>query len=87
MTRIELHIDELVLHGFAPHGRARIGDAVERAIGDALAAHAATLTSHDGDADVDRVDAGAVSLPAQPSPAAVGSAVGAAVASAVAGVK
>lgn len=27
---IELHIEELVLHGFAPGDRHRIGDAVER---------------------------------------------------------
>lgn len=27
---VELHIEELVLHGFAPHDRHRIGDAVER---------------------------------------------------------
>ena len=28
--RIELHIEELVLHGFAPGDRYRIGEAVER---------------------------------------------------------
>lgn len=27
---VNLHIEELVLHGFAPHDRHRIGDAVER---------------------------------------------------------
>lgn len=30
MKRIELHIEELVLHGFAPADRHRIGDAVQR---------------------------------------------------------
>ena len=29
-ARIELHIEELVLHGFAPGDRYRIGDALER---------------------------------------------------------
>lgn len=29
---IEIHIDELVLHGFSPHDRHRIGDAVQAAI-------------------------------------------------------
>jgi hypothetical protein len=29
-ANIELHIEELVLHGFAPGDRHRIGDAVER---------------------------------------------------------
>ena len=29
-ARIELHIEELVLHGFAPGDRHAIGDAVER---------------------------------------------------------
>ena len=27
---IELHIDELVLHGFPPHDRSRIGEALRR---------------------------------------------------------
>lgn len=27
---VELQIEELVLHGFAPHDRSRIGEAVER---------------------------------------------------------
>ena len=31
-ARIELHIEELVLHGFAPGGRYAIGDAVEHAL-------------------------------------------------------
>ena len=30
MKRIELHIEELVLHGFAPADRYRIGDTVQR---------------------------------------------------------
>ncbi len=30
MNNIELHINELVLHGFSPHDRYRIGAAVER---------------------------------------------------------
>jgi hypothetical protein len=29
-TNVELHIEELVLHGFAPGDRYRIGDAMER---------------------------------------------------------
>jgi hypothetical protein len=87
MTRIEVHIDELVLHGFAPHGRARIGDAVEHAITTALAAHAGGLAADGGDAHADLVDAGAVHVSAQPSAGAVGTAVGNAVASAVAGVR
>ncbi len=32
MTRVELRIDELVLVGFDPRDRRRIGDAVERAL-------------------------------------------------------
>ncbi|GAX60148.1 outer membrane protein/protective antigen OMA87 [Candidatus Scalindua japonica] len=30
IKNIELHIDKLVLHGFSPHDRYRIGEAVER---------------------------------------------------------
>ena len=29
VARVELHIEELVLHGFPPRDRARIGDAVQ----------------------------------------------------------
>lgn len=29
---LEIHIDELVLHGFSPHDRHRIGDAVRQAL-------------------------------------------------------
>ena len=34
--RIELHIEELVLHGFPPGDRARIADAIERGLADQL---------------------------------------------------
>jgi len=34
---VELHIEELVLHGFAPEDRYRIGDAVERELSRLLA--------------------------------------------------
>ncbi len=30
MNNIELNINELILHGFSPHDRYRIGEAVER---------------------------------------------------------
>jgi hypothetical protein len=59
---IELRIDELVLHGFAPHDRARIGRAVEvelarllaeaaapgRALPPSLAANGAVLAAEGG---------------------------------------
>ncbi len=38
-ARIELHIDELVLHGFAPGDRFRIGEAVERELTRLAAEH------------------------------------------------
>jgi hypothetical protein len=38
LVRIELHVDELVLHGFSPHDRHRIGDAVRAELARALAA-------------------------------------------------
>ncbi len=40
-ARIELTIDEIVLHGFAPHDRARIGRAVEAELSRLLAEAAA----------------------------------------------
>jgi hypothetical protein len=68
--RIELVIDELVLHGLDPRHRHAIGDAVQRELERQLASqaveHAWTAMS------ADAIDAGTLRLAAGPSPALVG---------------
>lgn len=54
--RLELHIEELVLHGFAPADRVRIGEAVQAQLGRLLAASAAPQPKP---AVMARLDAGA----------------------------
>ena len=75
---VELHIEELVLHGFSPSDRHRIGEAVqlelarllaEQAIPPALAKSAA----------IDRLDGGTFQLTAAPRPEATGAQVARAV--------
>jgi hypothetical protein len=56
---MEMAIDELVLHGFDPHQRAAIGDAVHRELVKALAGW-----QPDRSATVTHVDGGSFSVPA-----------------------
>jgi hypothetical protein len=69
---IELHIEELVLHGFPPHERHAIADAVRdelaMRLGDSGVEHARSA---------DRLDAGTVPLP--PGAKAAGRSIGGAV--------
>ena len=59
MTRanLELHIEELVLHGFAPGDRHRIGDAVERELSRLFAEHGVPPNFSQG-FETARLDAG-----------------------------
>ncbi|HEY2736469.1 MAG TPA: hypothetical protein VGI70_20860 [Polyangiales bacterium] len=70
MADIELSIDELVLHGFAPADRARIGDAVHaeltRLLGGVDQAQLAKLGR------VTAVDAGSFQVAANASPRTIG---------------
>jgi hypothetical protein len=79
MSTIEIHIDELVLHGFSPHERARIGDAVERTLVDRLS----TVSLATADAATDRVDAGSITIASGSSTSAIGGAIAGAIATAV----
>jgi hypothetical protein len=67
---IELHIDELVLHGFDPRDRHRIGDAVQSEL-TRLLAERGLRTAQPFDRAV--VSAGSVTLPRNAQPRAVGS--------------
>ena len=56
---IELHIEELVLHGFKPGDRHRIGEAVEREITRLLVEHGLPLAQG---TEVARLDGGLLHL-------------------------
>jgi len=58
---IELHIEELALHGFAPGDRYRIGEAVERELQRLLAEQGAPAL-FSGPVDLTRIDAGAFNM-------------------------
>jgi hypothetical protein len=79
-TNVELHIEELVLHGFAAADRYRIGETVERELARLFAEEGipATLTSS---LEASRLDAGAFHV----APNSKAEAVGAEVARAVYG--
>ena len=67
---IDVHIEELVLEGFSPADRVRIGEAMERELS-RLFAHESLVTpgpSH----NFDRVDAGEFRMPAGGAARAVG---------------
>jgi hypothetical protein len=75
---IELHIEELVLHGFSPLQRHTIADA----LGSELAARLADRgVAAKEEISIDRLDAGTVALPR--GPAATGRAIGEAIHSTV----
>ena len=67
---VELHIDELVLHGFAPTERHAIGDTVESELRELLAKQQSLPWSL-ANCEIDRIDAGefeiASGAPAQTS--------------------
>jgi hypothetical protein len=58
---VELHIEELVLHGFAPGDRYRIGEAVERELQRLLAEQGAPALFNAA-IDLARIDAGIFNL-------------------------
>jgi len=68
---VDLHIEELVLEGFRPSDRHRIGAAVERELGRLLAERGvpAALTTN---ADVPRLEGRSFTAPAGARPEAVG---------------
>lgn len=69
--RIEVRIDELVLHGFDARHRRGIADAVAAELATALQGWAPSAAAR-----VTRLDGGSVSLPPAALPAAVGRQVG-----------
>ncbi len=78
LTNVELHIEELVLHGFAASDRYRIGEIVERELARLFAEEGvpASLTSS---LEAERLDAGAFHVAANSRAEAVGAQVAQAV--------
>ena len=70
-TSIELHIEELVLHGFAAADRRAIGAAVEAELTRLLASRGLPASLADG-ATIRAIDAGRVAVPGDARPANVG---------------
>jgi len=75
---VRLRIEELVLDGFAPGDRDRIGEAVERELGRLLAERGVPGAVAAG-GEAPRVDAGSFELAPEAGPEAIGSRVAAAV--------
>lgn len=68
---IELHIEELVLHGFPVAHRSSIGDAVERELHRLLAVHGLG-TSARAQLDIESLDGGTFQIANNARPRAVG---------------
>jgi hypothetical protein len=70
-ANVELHIEELVLHGFAPGDRYRIGEAVERELQRLFAEQGAPPSLAQG-GERDYVDGGAFEAPRDARAGAIG---------------
>lgn len=68
---IELQIEELVLHGFAPGDRYRIGEAVERELANVFTEHGAPHSVAQG-GEAARLDGGAFEVRTASTAEAVG---------------
>lgn len=67
---VELHIDELVLHGFAPGDRYRIGDALERELTRLFSEQEPAAITNGG--EIANLDGGTLRLAADSNPDEVG---------------
>lgn len=77
-SSIHLHIEELVLHGFAPGDRHRIGEAVQRELA-RLFTEEATPPALAKSAAIDRLNGGTFQMTSAPRPEATGAQVARAV--------
>lgn len=77
-VNIELHIEELVLHGFERSHRYSIGDAVERELLRLLTTQGINPT-HAANLETERLDAGAFHVAPNSKPEAIGAQVAQAV--------
>ena len=70
-TNVELNIEELVLHGFAPGDRHRIGEMVERELTRLLAEQGAPRTWQ-ANADIAHLNGGSFTVHANATPESIG---------------
>jgi len=70
---VELHIEELVLHGFSPHDRWRIADAVQSELARSIAAHGIAAQ---GAIAIPRLNAGTIHIAAPLRAHTIGAQVG-----------
>ncbi len=88
MTRVEVHIEEFVLHGFPAVDRDGIAEAVRAELTQRLAgAGARDGLAGLGGVPIERIDAGSLHVHDPSRPARVGSQIGGAVAGALTGGK
>jgi hypothetical protein len=77
-ANVELHVEELVLHGFAPGDRYHIGEAVERELQRLFAEQGAPPSLMRG-VEIERLDGGSFGMEAGSRASAVGAQVAQAV--------
>ena len=82
--RLELHIEELLLDGFDPRDRHRIADELQRAL-TLLLGESQHTGIEQQDKQIERIDAGAVSIPRDVPSSDVGSHVAGAITQALNG--
>ena len=75
-ANVELHIAELVLHGFEPGDRYRIGEAVERELARLLAEQGVPPSLVQG-GEIERLDGGSFEVTPGAKPEAIGTQIGA----------
>jgi hypothetical protein len=68
---VELHIEELILHGFSSGDHHRIGEAVQRELA-RLFAESRTPPALTQSAEIDRLDSGTIQIPAASKPETAG---------------
>jgi hypothetical protein len=71
VSRLEVQIDELVLHGFAPADRLRIGEAVQRELARLIGEGDIARLAR-GRAEMARLDAGSFQVAAGGDPEVIG---------------
>jgi hypothetical protein len=75
--KVELHIEELILHGFAPEDRYRIGEAVEKELSNLLAERGMTVLENG--LEIAGLNVGDISIAKGARPEAIGAQVARAV--------
>ena len=70
-VNLELHVEELMLHGFAPGDRYRIGEALERTLTQLFVEQGVSASLARG-GEIEQLDAGAFEVSLDSRPEAIG---------------